>query len=344
VSIFSLNDSPIPDDRLSPKPATTAPCVQCGVSVSKASKFCPECGAATSTACSHCGVAIPTTAKFCLECGASQSPQQDAPVTSDSSKPFAQPNGTEAEPNGGRLQAPADAEIEDMPLFGWASSSVSEDSEPKELSGPLKLVLICGALVLAIACVWGFTQYQQENAVAHYKRGEELKSNNDLIGAQRELKACLVECPDGWQKNTAREELERIEPLIAAQGKPQQAQPSAEEKAEAEQQEEITGTPIDYDSFYAKSLSTGLPVGKRYRIDSVDVALDSNAPAFKASNGSWERSTVFAPAFFSRSQQEDLLKQSANLPSAHYLICTVVVSMSSNGKIYLFQAENCRPQ
>lgn len=203
-----MNDSPEPDDRLSPEPATKAPCIQCGVPIPKASKFCPECGAVTSTACSHCGVAIPTTAKFCLVCGASQSPQQDAPVTSDSSKPFVQPNSIGAEPDGGRLPSHGDAKEEDRPIFAWASGSGAEDPEPEPPSGLLKLVLICGALVLAVACVWGFTHYQREYAVAHFKRGEELKSNNDLIGAQRELEACLSECPDGWEKDAARRELE----------------------------------------------------------------------------------------------------------------------------------------
>jgi hypothetical protein len=168
--------------------------------------------------------------------------------------------------------------------------------------------------------VWGFTQYQQENAVAHYKRGEELKSNNDLIGAQRELKACLVECPDGWQKNTAREELERIEPLIAAQGKPQQAQPSAEE---TERQQAVLGTPIDYPTFFAK-IHTGLPIEKRYRFNAVlshDLCIMSDSTS---------ASHLFCGTradFDSQAEYESLLRGN-DRPSG-----TIVASMGADGTV-----------
>ncbi len=223
--------------------------------------------------CIKCGGDITTTAKFCPDCGASQSPQQDAPVTSDSSKLFAQPNGTEGEPDGGRLPSPADAK-DDRPIIAWASSSVPEDSEPKQSSGRLKLVLIVAALVLAIACLWGFSSYQhsqrKHEAEAHFERAQELKSRWDLIGAQREYEACLSECPEYWEQVAASRELGWIVPAIAAQGKPQ---PSAEEKAGAErqrQQEEIVnGESIDYVDFYAKAKGTGLPVGKRYSFHAI---------------------------------------------------------------------------
>ena len=325
MSILSLNDFPVPDDRLSPEPVTTAPCVQCGASAPKASKFCPECGASTSTACSHCGVAIPTKAKFCLECGASQSPQQDAPVASDSSKPFAQPNGTEAEPDGGRLPTSADAKEEDRPIFAWASSSVAEDSEPEPSSGLLKLVLICGALVLAIVLAGALLLGQRDTGIAHFKRGEELKNAGDYRGAKQELELCLSECK-GWEKNTAREELERIEPLIAAQGQPQ---PSAEE---TERQQAVMGTPIDYMSFYAKS-HTGLPVGQRYSFCAVlnhDLCISSDSQFNDNLCGT-------RADFDNQAEYESLLRRTDKASG------TIVASVGADGtiNIHSFHSSTC---
>ena len=217
MSILSLNDSPKPDDRLSPEPVTTPPCVQCGAFVPKASKFCPECGA-------------------------SQSPQQNAAITSDSSKPFAQPNNTEAEPDSGRLPPPGYAEQEERPIFAWASSSTSEDSEPKQSSGLLKLVLICGALVLAIVVAGALLLGQRDTGIAHFKRGEELKNAGDYTGAKQELEVCLSECK-GREKNTAREELGRIEPLIAAQAAPPAA---SEQGADDEARKRLMQPQLDW--------------------------------------------------------------------------------------------------
>jgi len=55
VSILSLNDSPVPDDRR----------------------------ASTTSTCSTCGVPVPRTAKFCPECGGVQSPQQATQVINE---------------------------------------------------------------------------------------------------------------------------------------------------------------------------------------------------------------------------------------------------------------------
>jgi ribosomal protein L40E len=191
-------------------------CIQCGADVPSTAKFCPECGAATSTTCSLCGVAIPTTAKLCLECGASQSPEGDALAIRDTTEPLAQPNGTGAEPDDWRL--PSHAEPKE------------EEPEPKQSSSLVKIALICGALPLAIVLAGSLLLGQRDAGIAHFKRGEDLKNAGDYKGAKQELERCLSDCK-GWEKNTAREELERIEQLIAAREKPPQAQQSAESQA-----------------------------------------------------------------------------------------------------------------
>ena len=198
-------------------------CVKCGWDITTTAKFCPECGATQTKAapisvkCVTCKAKIPEFATFCYECGAERTASP-----SNSLEPVEV--GAKAEPDGGRLPSPADAK-DDRPIIACASSSVPEDSEPKQSSGRLKLVLICGALVLAFALAGALIPRQRDTGIAHFKRGEELKMTGDYKGAKQELEVCLSECK-GWEGNTAREELERIEPLIAAQEKPQ---PSAEE-------------------------------------------------------------------------------------------------------------------
>jgi hypothetical protein len=99
-------------------------------------------------------------------------------------------------------------------------------------------LLICGALVLAFVLAWALIPHQRDTGIAHFKRGEELKMTGDYKGAKQELEVCLSECK-GWEGNTAREELERIEPLIAAQGQPQQAHPTAEPQAASPDQNTV---------------------------------------------------------------------------------------------------------
>jgi hypothetical protein len=215
------------------------------------------------------------------------------------------------------LSSPVDAKEEDRPIFAWANNSVQDDSEPEQSSGLLKLVLIGGALVLAIASVWGFSRYQREYAVAHFNRGEALKSNNDLIGARRELEACVSECPDGWEKEAAKRELEWIVPAIAAQGKPQ---PSAEG---TERQEAVTGVPIDYPTFYAKS-HTGLPVGKRYNFHAIlthDLCIQSDPHV------TYDLLCSTRADFDKQEEYESLLRETG------YGEGTIVASMGADGTI-----------
>jgi RNA polymerase subunit RPABC4/transcription elongation factor Spt4 len=174
VSIFSLNDSSVPEDRLSPEHVATAPCIHCRVSISKASKFCPECGAATLTACSHCGIAVPTTAKFCRECGALQSQQQEK---QDSSQPSAQSAPVEPILQVGRKRFPTQVtgvEEKDEPT-GATTYSRSRGSILDWLSRAPKTLLVIGTvvivLVLAITLIgvfqqqnWGAAKQEESSA------------------------------------------------------------------------------------------------------------------------------------------------------------------------------------
>lgn len=44
-------------------------CSNCGASIKKTAKFCPECGMKQGLSCPNCGATVKKTAKFCPECG-----------------------------------------------------------------------------------------------------------------------------------------------------------------------------------------------------------------------------------------------------------------------------------
>lgn len=208
MSILHLSDSPIPDDGLKSEPVTTAHCAQCGASVPKTSRFCPDCGAATSTACSHCGVAIPATAKFCLECGASQGAQEETRGSSELSPVPDQPmTGTTATPDEGASE-----------LF---SASFPGPEESK--SGSKRVLLIVGAIAGAvIICALVLFLHQravdQGPAEAYFERGETLK-HTDLGAARNSFELGLSLCPDCPHADLAREELKWIVPALTAEWK-----------------------------------------------------------------------------------------------------------------------------
>jgi len=44
-------------------------CINCGASIKKSAKFCPDCGAKQGLNCPNCGTSVKKTSKFCPECG-----------------------------------------------------------------------------------------------------------------------------------------------------------------------------------------------------------------------------------------------------------------------------------
>ena len=63
-----VNDAPKKQHQA---PENVVACPNCGASVSRDAKFCPECGQALTAnlTCPNCGHESPHGTKFCAECG-----------------------------------------------------------------------------------------------------------------------------------------------------------------------------------------------------------------------------------------------------------------------------------
>jgi hypothetical protein len=168
---------------------------------------------------------------------------------------------------------------------------------------------------LAIVFVWGISHDETGAALAHYKRGEELKFS-DLKAASQEFEACLSKCPDGWQKDSSKQELAWIEPAIAAGWSPQY------EEAKRNQ-DPAYGEQIDYPTFFAKS-RTGLPIGKRYRFYAI---LSQNLCIKSDSTYNSHLCCDTRAAFDNQAEYESLLRGTDNVSG------TIVASMGADGII-----------
>ena len=178
---------------------------------------------------------------------------------------------------------------------------------------------------------------EQENAALretpdfYYKHGVELQSSGDLPGARDAFDAVVSKFQTSPLVAHARLQVGSLDNLIAraeADAEAEEARKQAEQEAENRER----GEPIDYDSFYAKVNSTGLPIGKRFRfIADIETALlTMHDPAVTSG---FSKTIVGEPAFDDQAQYEAFLRGN-NTKSR-----TIVASMGSDRQVQIHRIE-----
>jgi hypothetical protein len=178
----------------------------------------------------------------------------------------------------------------------------------------------------------------RETADFYYKRGIDLFSSGDFQGATDAFGAVVSKFPASSLVEAARQRIVEVDvahgkavaDVVAKEAKEKQEKEheEASRREEQEKQDREQGEPIDYSIFYAKALSTGLPIGKRFRFMVLiyhDLLMDERSGGGKIIKGQ--------AAFDGEAQYERFL-QGEN-PTTH----EIVASMGDNGMVQVHRIE-----
>jgi hypothetical protein len=181
----------------------------------------------------------------------------------------------------------------------------------------------------------------KETADHYYQQGVDLQSSGNLADAKAAFEAVVAKFPTSNLVGSAQQRLAAVNEATAKA----EAEKAAEAQRQREQQEameRLMGTPMDYATFYAKANSTGLPIGKRFRVE--PVAFSPDMMQFNQQGTLGAKFLIgfvsVKPDFDDTNQQEQVLKKALG-KTGGLVTCGVVVSMGDDRRVHIRRAENC---
>jgi hypothetical protein len=158
----------------------------------------------------------------------------------------------------------------------------------------------------------------KETADYYFQNGVTLQAAGNLQEAKTAFEAVVAKFPTSNLVGSAQQRLAAVSEAIA-KAEADKAAEAQRQRAELAKQVEEEGEWVDYKVFYAKALSTGLPIDKRYRF----VARVSHLLILDLPNQGFGLHS--SAAFDDEAQYERFLQGSDDR------LRTVVASMGSNG-------------
>lgn len=164
----------------------------------------------------------------------------------------------------------------------------------------------------------------KETADYNYKRGVELQAAGNLTEAKAAFETVISKFPTSNLVAGAKQQIAKINATTERQERERQAE------------ERLSGEYIGYTDFYAKALSSGLPVGKRYHFRARALGAGKGGRLCFCETGSenlGKNELCVKPEFDNPSEYENLLRGASSYPDQ-----TVVASMSSDGDVYVHRS------